>query len=284
LNLPLLASFVLVALTACGGAPLDVVTPAVDDAALAIGDTRFLNGRPWRLVWHDEFEGDDIDLTKWQFDVTRPGAGAANRELQYYTDNRRENARLESGQLVIEARQDNFEGVEYSSARLKTLHRASWTYGRIEARVQVPSGRGTWAAFWMYADDMRRAWPGAGELDILEHVGMEPNHITQIAHSTKYNWMNHNAPGAVTTLQDPHLQFHVYSIEWFPDHIDWYIDSQLTATGVNDESGEEGWPYAKAFHILLNLAVGGAWGGQQGIDPDIWPRRMRVDWVRVWQL
>lgn len=284
----LLAS--LVSLLGCGSsevtddpAPVDVVAPS-DEQALAVGEVHWINGRPWRLVWHDEFDGPELDRGKWQFDVTRPGSGATNNELQFYTDNRRENLRLENGQLVIEARRDWFRDNEYSSARIKTLHKASWQYGKFEALVKVPGGRGTWAAFWMYPDDMRRPWPDAGEIDILEHVGMDERHVTQVSHSAAFNWMRGNRPGGVVEVNDAAWTYHMYGVEWFPDHMDWFIDNRLTFTSYNNNQGDDAWPFNKPFHLLLNLAVGGDWGGQRGIDPDIWPRQMRVDWVRVWQL
>ena len=235
----------------------------------------------WNLVWSDEFNGPDIDGNKWVYDVQRPGW--VNNELQNYTNNRRENARIENGALVIEARRDWFNGYEYSSARLKTQGRASWRYGKVEARIQLPGGRGTWPAFWMMPDDMHRGWPACGEIDIMEEVGFDQDRIHATTHAQAYNWQSAQQRTASTVVPGVTSGFHTYTLEWSPTQIDMFVDGNHYYSSTDPNWGDDGWPFNKPFHIILNLAVGGSWGGQQGVDPNIWPRRMLVDWVRVYQ-
>jgi beta-glucanase (GH16 family) len=234
----------------------------------------------WRLVWQDEFDGPTIDESKWVYEVRGPGW--VNNELQNYTNRRWENARIENGALVIEARRDFFGG-EYSSARLKTAGRASWTYGRVEARLQVPTGYGTWPAFWMMPDNQSRGWPACGEIDVMEHVGYDENRIHSTTHSLRYNWRSPSQRTASTFVPGATGGFHVYAVEWYPDRIEAFVDGVRYFTSPNDGGGDDSWPFNKNFHIILNLAVGGDWGGARGVDPNIWPKRMTVDYVRVYQ-
>ncbi len=235
----------------------------------------------WKLVWSDEFNEKAIDLEKWNFEVKGPRW--VNNELQNYTNNRPENARIEDGQLVIEARRDFYEWQEYSSARLKTEGKASWTYGRIEARIKLPKGRGTWPAFWMMPDDQKRGWPACGEIDIMEHVGMDQDFIHATTHTEAYNWKSSSQ--RTKKIQVPGVSdgFHTYAVEWYPDRVDMFVDGKKYYTSANDNTGDDAYPFTKNFHIILNLAVGGDWGGQKGIDPSAFPASMRVDWVRVYQ-
>jgi len=235
----------------------------------------------WRLVWQDEFNGNALDGSKWVYEVQRPGW--VNHELQNYTNDRRENARVENGQLVIEARRDWFGGHEYSSARLKTQGRASWRYGRVEARIQLPGGWGTWPAFWMMPDDQHRGWPACGEIDIMEEVGYDQDRIHATTHAQAYNWQSAQQRTASTVVGGVTSGFHVYALEWRPDRIEMFVDGNRYYLSTDPNWGDDGWPFNKPFHVILNLAVGGDWGGAQGVDPNIWPRRMLVDYVRVYQ-
>lgn len=235
----------------------------------------------WRLVWSDEFNGSEIDGSKWTYDVHGPGW--VNHELQNYTNNRRENARVENGHLVIEARKDGFQGHDYSSARLKTQGKASWTYGRIEARIQLPSGVGTWPAFWMMPDNQSRGWPACGEIDIMEHVGYDQDWINATTHSNTYSWRSSTQRTAKTLVPGVTTGYHVYALEWYPDRIDMFVDGKKYYTSPNDNTGDDAYPFNKNFHIILNLAVGGDWGGIKGVDANIWPKQMLVDYVRVYQ-
>jgi len=250
---------------------------------IGLGATRWVTGPEaagWRLVWSDEFDGGALDESKWSYEVQGPGW--VNHELQAYTYRRRENARVEGGHLVLEARRD-FVGGEYSSARLKTAGHASWTYGRVEARIHVPAGWGTWPAFWMMPDDQSRGWPGCGEIDIMEHVGHDENVVHGTTHSNAYNWRSPRQRTASTRVAGATSGFHVYALEWWPDRIEVSVDGVRYFTSPNDNTGDDAWPFHKNFHVILNLAVGGDWGGARGVDPNIWPRQMRVDYVRVYQ-
>lgn len=235
----------------------------------------------WQLVWSDEFNGSSIDFSKWSFEVQPPGW--VNHELQNYTNNRWENARVENGHLVIEARRDWYNGHEYSSARLKTQGKASWTYGRFEASIKLPGGWGTWPAFWMMPENQSRGWPACGEIDIMEEVGYNQDSIHSTTHSQLYNWKSPNQRTASKIVPGVTTGYHTYAIEWYPDHIDAFVDGQKYFTSPNDNTGDDAWPFNKNFHIILNLAVGGDWGGAQGVDPNIWPRQMLVDYVRVYK-
>jgi len=235
----------------------------------------------WTLVWQDEFDGPEIDESKWVFEKKQPGW--VNHELEAYTGNRRENARIEGGYLILEARHDNFEGNEYTSGRIRTEGKASWQTGRFEAKIQLPGGLGSWPAFWLMPDDQTKGWPACGEIDIMEEVGFDPDTIHATTHSTAYNWKSSTQRTATATASGAVTRDHVYAMEWFDDRIDVFLDGVKYFTSKNDGTGEDAWPFDKKFHIILNVAIGGDWGGAQGVDPNVWPRQMRVDYVRVYR-
>jgi beta-glucanase (GH16 family) len=233
----------------------------------------------WRLVWHDEFDGAALDSTKWVRETG--GTGWGNAELEFYTD-RVENARLENGYLVIEARHETFGNRAYTSARLKTQGLGSWEYGRIEARIRIPRGQGLWPAFWMLGDDIARVgWPGCGEIDIMENIGREPARVHGTVHGPGYSGANGlSSPYTVASGAFADT-FHVFAVEWQPDTIKWFVDSTLYKT-IDSRSVPGRWVYDHPFFILLNVAVGGNWPG----GPDattVFPQTMRVDYVRVYQ-
>lgn len=244
----------------------------------------------WSLVWADEFDGNAIDRSKWT--VESWGSGVFNNEAQSYAD-RPENVRVENGVLVIEARKDGYvppnmtkgnPEAKYSSARLHSKGKASFTYGRFEARLQVPSGRGTWPAFWMLGENIDQvSWPACGEIDIMEHVGYEPD----VLHGTTHSPTNFATNGRSGKQSVPGMtsEFHVFSAEWSPDHIDFQVDGQTYFTDRPPSNTPEAWPFTGPQHMLLNLAIGGAWGGANGIDDAIFDRpvKMLVDYVRVYQ-
>lgn len=241
----------------------------------------------WDLVWSDEFDEPGApDSTKWDYDVG--GHGWGNAELQFYTRDRRENARVENGRLIIEARREEWEGNEFTSARLVTRGRQSWLHGRFEIRARLPEGRGTWPAIWMLPDEWThgsRQWPEVGEIDIMEHVGYEPGLIHATVHSKKffYRW-NENSPKTATIeIPDALSEFHTYVLEWTADELRAYVDDTLYFTYTNPGEGWTSWPYTGPFHLLLNVAVGGHWGGQKGVDEKAFPLRMEIDFVRVYQ-
>ncbi|MBN2355969.1 glycoside hydrolase family 16 protein [candidate division KSB1 bacterium] len=243
------------------------------------------NEPSWQLVWSDEFTINGLpDTSKWDYDVG--GHGWGNQEKQYYTANRLENARVENGMLLIEARRDFYQNHEYTSARLVTREKGDWTYGKFEIRAKLPYGRGTWPALWMlptqwtYGDG---GWPDNGEIDIMEHVGHNPGVVHASIHCHAYNHKMGTQKSATINIPDTASAFHVYSLVWSSEKIEIYLDDQLYFTFLNEETGWQVWPFDKNFHLLLNIAVGGTWGGAQGIDNSIFPQQLVVDYVRVYQ-
>jgi beta-glucanase (GH16 family) len=238
--------------------------------------------KPYQLVWADEFNtGTAPDTAKWNYDVG--GNGWGNNELEYYSNARPENARIENGNLVIEARKENLGGRNYTSARLLTKGKTQWTYGRFEIRARLPKGRGTWPAIWMLSANDPLHWPDDGELDIMEEVGYQPNMIYGTAHNKLYNGANGKQKGASKLVADAQDNFHVYSMEWTANQVSWSIDGDVFFTYADPFTGADAWPYNKDFFMILNLAIGGNWGGAQGVDDAIFPQSMLVDYVRVYQ-
>ena len=237
-----------------------------------------------KLVWSDEFEYSGLpDETKWSYDVG--GHGWGNNESQYYTEARTENVRVENGVLTIEARKEDFEGSGYTSTRLVSRNKGDWKYGRFEIRAKLPSGRGTWPAIWMLPTDwVYGGWPASGEIDIMEHVGYDMNRIHGTIHTEAFNHTKGTQVGRSVLASDVASEFHVYSLEWWPDRIDIFLDGEKYFTVSDNGTGFAAWPFDQRFHLLLNIAVGGAWGGAQGIDDSIFPQRMEVDYVRVYEL
>jgi beta-glucanase (GH16 family) len=242
----------------------------------------------WTLTWSDEFNsssGSPPDPAKWILDTG--GNGWGNNELEYYT-NRLENAQPLNGNLVITARKENFTGPDgvtrsYTSARLKTATRFAQAYGRFEARIKVPKGRGIWPAFWMLGDNFDIVgWPACGELDIMENIGSEPSKVHGSMHGPGYSG---NTPlTGVYTLPNGKFgdDFHVFAIEWEPTALRFYVDDHHYQTRTpRDLPGGTRWVFDHPFFILLNVAVGGNFPG----NPDsstTFPQAMLVDYVRVY--
>ena len=238
--------------------------------------------KEWKLVWSDEFDYTGLpDSRKWSYDVG--GNGWGNRESQYYTNARLENARVENGKLIIEARRERFLGNDYTSARLITKGKGDWTYGRIEVRAKIPRGTGTWAAIWMLASTDPLRWPDDGEIDIMEHVGFDPNVIHGTIHTKLYNGMLGTQRGDKVRINTAQDEFHNYIIDWDINRIEWYVDGNKYFTYGNINSNKDTYPFMSNFHLLLNIAIGGAWGGQRGIDDTIFPQKMEIEYVRVYQ-
>ena len=247
--------------------------------------------REYELVWSDEFDGTELNLDNWTIEVN--GYGGGNQELQYYTD-RPENIRVADGLLTIEAKKENYQNKKYTSGRIISRDKQDFKYGKMEARLKVPSGRGTWPAFWMLGYG---SWPKAGEIDIMEHVGYEPNTFHCALHTLNYNGMASTAanPYGQQTLDNPCADdFHIITMEWVEnefmgyDRIHIYVDGVKTKTFSEtaqlQETGD--WPFNDQFYFILNLAIGGAWGGSQGVDDTMFniPVLFQIDYVRAYQL
>lgn len=239
--------------------------------------------KSWKLVWSDEFNYAGLpDSTKWSYDTG--GHGWGNHELEYYTGKRAENARVENGILIIEARKENFEDMNYTSARLVTKGKGDWQYGKFEIKARIPKGIGTWPAIWMLGSGQGYRWPDDGELDIMEHVGFNQGFIHGTIHNKKYNeGSGTQKKTAIIPVKDCSENFHVYGMEWSTDSIRIAVDGKVYYTFLNEHSGHDAWPFDDKMHLLLNVAVGGDWGGQKGVDEKIWPQRMEIDYVRVYQ-
>jgi beta-glucanase (GH16 family) len=256
----------------------------------------------WKLVWSDEFDKPGLpDGAKWEYET----GFIRNNEKQYYTRARKENARVENGMLVIEAKRERnitpgydpaarlghdgrASGVpadaDYTSASLTTRGKAAWTHGRIEVRAKLPSGRGTWPAVWTLGTNIDKGgWPACGEIDILEFVGFEPGVVHANIHTKKYNHVMNTGKGDKLTIPDASKAFHVYGVEWDARRIDFFVDSHKCFTYRNEGTGTDAWPYDNDQFLILNLAIGGDWGGQKGIDDKIFPQRLEIDYVRVYQ-
>ena len=237
--------------------------------------------------WADECEGASIDRSKWRFDTHRNRDGWYNDEAQYYSDGRPENARVEDGRLIIEARRERLDasrhpdwgGQDYTSARM--LSTGEWTHGFYEIRAKLPCGRGTWPAIWMLP--RTGGWPDGGEIDILEHVGHDPGIVHANLHTALFNHRLNTHRGASLRLATACTQFHLYQLDWRPGSITIGVDGRGYFRVADDQPGGAGaWPFTTPFHLIVNIAVGGGWGGAQGIDDAALPQRMEVDYVRVW--
>lgn len=243
------------------------------------------SGQFKKLVWSDEFNYNGLpDNSKWDYEK----GYARNKELQYYTVARNENATVTNGYLTITAKNDSLAAgskvYPITSASLTTKGKKDWTYGRIEVRAKIPSSLGTWPAIWMLGTDIKsEGWPAAGEIDILEHVGFAPDTVHFNVHTAKYNHVKKTNRGVPIPYPAPHNNFHVYGIEWFKDHIDWYMDDNKVFTFNNEGEGAASWPFDKPQYLILNLAFGGAWGGARGVDLSSLPQKFLVDYVRVYQ-
>jgi beta-glucanase (GH16 family) len=242
----------------------------------------------WALVWADEFDlpdGSTPDLNTWNYSTG--GNGWGNNELQVYTD-RPENVFIEKGMLVIQALEEQYMGRKYTSARINTMVRAEFTYGRFEVRAKLPNTQGIWPAIWMMPTLAKYGnWPASGEIDIMEFIGSEPDRVHGTLHfgnPHEYKTASYLIPNGETADQD----YHVFALEWEPDEIRWYVDGNLYHQVGADEwftsnkNALETAPFDQPFYLILNVAVGGNWPGNPD-ESSVFPQRMLVDYVRVYQ-
>ncbi|MDE0770752.1 MAG: glycoside hydrolase family 16 protein [Salibacteraceae bacterium] len=245
-------------------------------------------GEKWELVWSDEFENAGLpDSTKWSYNIGNWGWG--NNELQYYTSDKLENAKIEDGNLVITAIKD-LKDSTWTSARLTTQGKVAFKYGKIEFRAKVPAVRGTWAAGWLLGDAYRDeiSWPYCGEIDVLECVGYEINDTTEkginhaTCHTRAYYFKQNNQIGSEIELDSMHSKFHTYSVEWYPNEIKGFVDGIHYYTYDKNANDQE-WPFHQSQNIILNLAIGGGWGGLKGVDQSMISQQYTIDYVRVFE-
>ncbi len=237
------------------------------------------------LVWSDEFDYEGLpDPARWSFDTAGNAWGWGNNELQCYTAGELRNAEVKDGILTITAQREDRDGFRYTSARLVTRGHGDWLYGRVEVRARLPAGRGVWPAIWMLpSGETSGGWPSGGEIDIMENVGYDPATIHGTIHTEAYNHLKGTQRGASTEVPGCSEGFHLYAVEWEPDEIRFYADGKHFFTFPNEGATYREWPFDKPFHLILNVAVGGSWGGQHGVDDSVFPAVMAVDWVRIWQ-
>jgi beta-glucanase (GH16 family) len=235
----------------------------------------------WKLVWHDEFDqpGTPSD-ERWSYEL---GDLKKNNEQQFYTK-RPENIRIDDGKLWITARSEAMEGKPYTSASLTTRDRKAFLYGRIEVRAKIPTGRGAWPAIWMLGTKVREhGWPRCGEIDIMENVGFDPDTMHCTIHCQAYNHMIGTQRGKQLTIERPYDDYHVYAVQWQKDQIRGYADGKEFFRFDDEGKGPDCWPFDQPHDLIINLAIGGDWGGQKGIDPSILPLTYSIDYVRVYQ-
>lgn len=239
----------------------------------------------WKLIWSDEFTGEEIDQSKWTHVVG--GNGFGNNELQFYTA-REKNSYLENGKLIIRALKETYGDKGYTSAKLITKGKAEWLYGRFEIRAKSPKGQGIWPAIWMMPNDLltNGGWPSCGEIDIMELIG----HLPSTVHGTLHYGHPHTYKGNSHTLDDGDFSddYHIFALEWTPTEMRWFVDDKLYSKQSTwftaNESGKEPFPapFNKPFYLQLNLAVGGNWPG----NPDqstVFPQTFEIDYVRVYE-
>lgn len=242
---------------------------------------------PPKLVWSDEFNYTGApDSTLWTFDLGNgcpDFCGWGNQELQFYSKEEK-NVRVADGKLIIQAHRENIGASAYSSSKVKSAHDGSWKFGYFEIRAQLPAGRGTWPAIWMLPKEkIYGGWPASGEIDIMEHVGFDPGVVHGTVHTTAFNHIKGTQVGKQSLVKDFNTDFHVYAINWTEDLIEFYIDGEKYHEFKNNGRGKDAWPFDQEFYLILNIAVGGGWGGQQGVDETIWPQKMVIDYVRVYE-
>ncbi|MCL3782628.1 glycoside hydrolase family 16 protein [Prolixibacteraceae bacterium JC049] len=241
--------------------------------------------KEYKLVWSDEFDYSGLpDSTKWKYDTEGNSHGWGNQEAQFYTEKRLENAQVKDGVLHIVALKEDFGGKKYTSARLNSI--ATWEGGKFEIRAKLPAGVGTWPAIWMMPGNWSFKdgnWPDIGEIDIMEHVGHDPGVIHSSAHSKDYQWQKGSQKTGTIKVAEASSQFHTYQLEWTADYLKAFVDDKLFFEYQNENLGVDKWPYNKPFYLILNVAVGGAWGRVKGIDDKSFPQVMEVDYVRVYQ-
>jgi beta-glucanase (GH16 family) len=288
-----------ITLSACGGggaAAATSTTPVIPVTPIVVTTPTTPNppalpsgGQPadWKLVWADEFDKSGLpDSSKWDYDTAANKVGWFNHELQYYSRERVENSTIADGKLTITALKEkltsasDFGGQAYTSARLLTRGKASWTYGYFEIRAKLPCGFGTWPAIWMLGT--KGAWPDDGEIDIMEHVGKKKGEILGSAYTNFYNWAKGTGNTKTTLVPDVCDAFHNYQLYWDKEQLAIGVDGKYYFQFVNPKTGDyQKWPFDQPQYLILNLAIGGDLGG--AVDDSIFPSKFEIDYVRVYQ-
>ena len=232
------------------------------------------------LVWSDEFDYTGLPAAEsWGYET----GYIRNKELQYYTSDLK-NVRVEEGLCLINVLLEEGED-SITSASINTLGKQEFLYGRIEVRARIPSALGTWPAIWMLGTNLSElGWPACGEIDIMEHVGYDPDRIHANIHTMAYNHSIGTNKGNQIEVREPWADFHIYALEWFEDHMDFFMDDSLYFAFENDGTGNnDTWPFDKPHYLLINLAYGGSWGGNEGVDTGKLPLQYEIDYVRYYR-
>jgi len=273
-----------------GGENVNIPTPFVtikisnddvDDVSNSDGYNTPKTYSGYSLVWADEFDGTELNMSNWSYDVGRGDWGWGNNELQYYQSGTK-NAQVKNGKLIITARKETVGDAEYTSARIKTQGKKSFTHGRIDIRAKLLKGQGLWPALWMLGENITSVgWPACGEIDIMEMVGQTPNKVYGTAHwgtQPPSTWKSKEYFLPSGNFSD---EFHVFSIIWVKDKIQWYVDDKLIHT-IGSADVNVNYPFNSPFFFIFNVAVGGAHPGNPDINTPF-PNTMEVDFVRVFQ-
>ena len=230
-----------------------------------------------KLVWEENFDGKTLNDKVWSIELGNgcPNCGWGNNERQFYTD---QNHKIENGNLIITAKRD---GDKYTSTRINTKSKKEFQYGRLEARAKLPVGQGMWPAFWMLGSNLKEAgWPKCGEIDILEYIGREPHTAFTTLHTQDSYGNSINTKKTII----PNIEngYHIYAIEWTKDKIEFFVDKDLVYTFQPAIKNENTWPFNQPFYFLINLAIGGNFGGP-AVDDMVFPQQYYIDYVRVYQ-
>ena len=235
----------------------------------------------YSLVWFDDFNYKGLPNSKyWAYET----AFVRNGEKQFYTNARPENAFVSDGKLTITARKDNFEGHEVTSASIHTNGKFDFKYGYVEVKAKIPTGTGTWPAIWTLGSNIGKAgWPMCGEIDIMENVGFDAEKVHFNVHTKAYNHAIQTQKGTDILVPKAWNDFHVYGLEWTDKYLRWYFDGKPVFDFKKESAEVEKLPFDATQYLILNLAIGGGWGGQKGIDDSIFPSKYEVDYVRIYQ-
>jgi beta-glucanase (GH16 family) len=252
-------------------------------SALALCQAQSASKKPQlrKLIWSDEFNGSGLpDEKNWNFE---DGKARSNNEPQYHTRDLK-NVRVADGKLIITTLLEDDNGVKkYTSARINTKGKFEFTYGRVEARAKLPSGRGIWPAIWTLG--LTGKWPACGEIDIMEYWGHDPNNVAANVHTGDYNHTKGTGRGGKIIFEKPYEDFHIYAVEWYKDRMDFYFDDKMYFSCKSKGEGPGEWPFFAPQYLILNQALWNNWKeGEPGIDDSIFPQQFIIDYVRIYDL
>ena len=240
----------------------------------------------YKLIWSDEFDYQGKpDSSKWTHDIG--GHGWGNKESQFYVDDERA-CYVQDGKLVIKAFKEKKENCDYISAKIKTYGKFSMQYGRVEVKAKLPKGSGTWPAIWFLGNSIKEGspWPLCGEIDLMEYVGKDPNKLVFSLHTKAYNHRLNNHRTKVVEIEGISDRFVEYAMNWEKDYIEFFVDGESVVRFNRGERSLDhdvtGWPFDQPFYLILNLAIGGTWGGK--IDDSIFPVAFEIEYVRVYEI